>query len=110
MAINYTWTFPTLHVKLAEDGLTNVVYSVDWIYTADDGVGLVASAYGSVAVPPPAPGQFTLYDQLTEQQVQGWVVEALGQAQVDIMTVNLAAQIDHQINPVDANLPPPWSN
>jgi len=106
MAIAYSWSFPVLDVKLMEDGLTNVVYMVNWVYAAADG-GYNANMYGSVAVPAPT-GAFTPYDQLTPQQVQGWVVEALGQEQVDAMTANLARQIDLQKNPVDAALPPPW--
>jgi hypothetical protein len=106
MTIVYSWSFPVLDVKLMEDGLTNVVFMVNWVYAASDG-DYNASVYGSVAVPAPT-GDFTPYDQLTPQQVQGWVVEALGQEQIDSMTAGLASQIDLQKNPVDAALPPPW--
>lgn len=110
MTITYVWSFPVLDVKLSEDGMTNVVYNVNWIYSADDGAGHSATTYGSVGVEPPAPDAFTPYDELTKDQVQSWVVAALGVDQVAAMEVGLANQIQLQINPVDAPLPPPWSN
>lgn len=107
--VSYEWGLGPLDVRLSEDGLTNVVYGVHWSLSAIDG-DYTASSYGSVGVPPPETADFTPYDQLTKEQVEGWVVAALGQEQVDVMKANLAKQIDLQKNPVEASLQPPWSN
>ena len=108
MAVTYTWVFNPLDVKLSEDGLTNVVYNVNWRLIGIDGT-YSANVYGSVGVPAPSPAAFTPYDQLTESMVQGWVVDALGTEQVAAYEQSIAAQIALQQNPVDASLPPPWS-
>lgn len=108
MAISYTWSFPTLDVKYSEDGFQNVVTCVHWVYGAVDG-DYSASVYGSLGLP--APGQpFVSFDDLTQQIVEGWVVEAMGQEQVDAMSASLAGNIENQKNPTGAALPPPWQS
>lgn len=42
---------------------------------------------------------FTPYDQLTEQQVIGWVQDSMSQAEMESMYYNLDAQIQSQKNP-----------
>lgn len=105
--VTYTWVLGPLDVKLAEDGHTNVVYNVNWRLVGTDG-DYRANVYGSCNVPAPT-DSFTPYDQLTEAQVQGWVVAALGDEQVAQYEANIAGQIELQKNPVDATLPPPWA-
>ena len=109
MAVTYTWVFDPLDVKLSDDGLTNVVYNVNWRLIGTDGV-YSDDVYGVVGVPAPSSDAFTPYDQLTQEIVQGWVVDALGTEQVASYETSIAAQIALQQNPVDASLPPPWSN
>jgi hypothetical protein len=108
MAIAYTWSFPVLNVKLHEDGLTNVVTNVHWIFHADDGEGHTANFYGTTSVPSPT-GNFTLFENLTKNQVQGWVVESMGQKTIDQMIDSAQSQIKLQINPTNAVLPAPWN-
>ncbi len=109
MAIEYTWVFNPLNVKLSEDGMTNVVYNVNWRMNAADGE-YTATLYGSIGVPAPSPAAFTPYEDLTEAMVQEWVIEALGPEQVNNLQANLANQIELKKNPVEASLQPPWSN
>jgi hypothetical protein len=109
MAVTYTWVFNPLDVKLSEDGMTNVVYNVNWRLIGTDGT-YSDDVYGSVGVPAPSSAAFTPYDQLTEDQVRMWVLEALGVDQVLAYEQSIAAQIVLQQKPVDASLPPPWSN
>jgi hypothetical protein len=54
----------------------------------------------------PDPENFTPYDQLTEEQVVGWL-----EAELDVpaMTASLQENIDLQINPVVVTLPPAWN-
>lgn len=104
--ITYTWTLGPLSVKLAYDGFTNVVDLVNWSLTgAEDTYS--ANVYGDVNVPAPE-GAFTPYDDLTEEQVQGWVESALGAEQVASYKNALAEQIELQKNPINAMLPSPW--
>jgi len=107
MAIDYTWSFPALDVTYDEDGLTNVVNTVHWIYTAKDG-DYTATTYSTVGLP--APGQpFIDYNELTPEIVEGWVVGALGEETVDAMNASLAANIESQKTPKGGSLPPPWT-
>lgn len=108
MPISYAWEFNPLDVRLSENGLTNVVYSVNWRLTGTDG-DYTATVYGAVTVPAPDPANFTPYDQLSEAQVQGWVTGILGAEQVAVYESSVAEQIAVQKNPVEASLPPPWS-
>ena len=109
MAVTYTWQIGPLNVKLAEDGLTHVVHGVNWrLICADENHS--ADVYGSTNLSTPTTADFTPYDQLTETQVQQWVVDALGFERVECMKINLANQIELQKNPVDVSLQPPWSS
>jgi hypothetical protein len=54
-----------------------------------------ASSYGSVGVSTPTPEVFVSYDDLTEEEVTAWVVNALGVNEpVQFMKDGLAAQIE----------------
>ena len=72
-----------------DDGLTASVYSTQ-SFTKEDGVNI------------------TPYDQLTEEQVVGWVKEALGEEAVAAIDTALAANIADQKAPKTAT-GTPWS-
>lgn len=108
MAITYTWSFPSLDVVYNLDGNSNVVTAVNWIYAASDG-NYSDSCYGTIGLAPP--GQpFIAYDDLTPQIVEAWVVDAMGQDEVDVMSANLAGVIAQKKNPKGGELPPPWES
>ena len=72
--------------------------------------GLIAKIHMSAqALAYVAGSPFTPYAQLTESQVQGWVVDAMGPTQVAALEANIDGQIQQQITPTSVNLPPPWS-
>lgn len=104
MSIAYTWNFPQFDVAKSEDGLTDVVKTIHWRYEAVDG-DYIAGAYGSVGLGAPNPQDFIPYDQITEQ----WAIDAVS-ASVDVpaMQLNLAGQIEAQINPPIVPMPPPF--
>jgi len=108
MAITYTWTFPQLNVQTSAYGQTDVVYSVNYVVTADDGEGHTAQAYGSCAIPYVADDPFILYPSLTQADVLSWTTANLGAEQVANIEAYLSTQIADQINPPTATLPPPW--
>jgi len=55
-------------------------------------------------------GTFTPYDQLTQEQVIGWVQAQLGEQGVANFEANVQGQIDTQVNPPvpPQNTPLPW--
>jgi len=105
--ITYDWTISALECKVKEDDMTDVVYIVHWRYNATDENGITAGTYGAQSVSSPSPEDFTPYDQLTKEQVVGWL-----EADIDVpaMNLNLDEQINLIINPVDVTLPPPFEN
>ena len=94
---NFTWSVPTLERKL-DDGF---VYTAHWRCTASDG-DFSASSYGTAGfTQDPESDSFTPYDQLTEEQVLGWVWN--DGVDKDATEAALQAKIDANKNPTTAN-------
>ena len=97
---SYKWKFEALEVELGPvDGHTDVVYSINWLYVADDGEGHNAQAFGTVSVKWEAPEPFIPYEDLTESDVQGWTGERLGEDELAAMKTRLDANIAEQVTP-----------
>jgi hypothetical protein len=110
--ITYNWNFNPLECYPTEAGQTDVVFNVHWQLYATTG-SYNASSIGTQAVGPLGTGSFTPFEELTKEQVQGWVVDAINAydtGSVDRMYANLATQIENQINPPTVTLPAPWLN
>ena len=88
----YTWSIQQMD-RLTSDGF---VVTVHYNVSAVDG-DYNASTYGTVGYTEQPGEQYIPYDQLTEQQVVGWVQESLGK---DTVEASLSAQIEAQKNPV----------
>lgn len=97
-----------MEVTLQQDGLTNVVNNIDWrlIATVED-KPYTASHWAKQYVSAPAADTFTNYEELTKEQVVGWLESVLDVPQ---LKENLEEQINLQANPVTAILPPPFQN
>jgi hypothetical protein len=105
----FTWSFPSLQVEYSSpDGLQKVVQAVHWTLTGVED-GEQAYTFGVVSLPSPQPEMYTEYDELTQEQVQGWVIGALTQERVDQMMISLQMQINDKKAPKTGNLPPPWT-
>jgi hypothetical protein len=103
MADTYTWNIAQLERKISD----GVVYTAHWTVTATrevtGGDNLTAGSYGSIGFGEPDLKDFTPYADLTEGQVVGWVLAALGDEQVETICSGLSAQLDTKQNPVDAS-------
>ena len=108
MAITNTWGIVQLDAYPEKDGLTDVVFTVHWNLTGDDGEGHTGYAYGSVGVTLDEGGSYTPYNELTKEQVVGWVQESLGAEQVASLEASVANQIEQQINPTVVTPPLPF--
>ena len=111
MSATITWIIEWMECKPTEGQYTDVVISAGWRCNgtqADGSNQYNGSAYGSCAFSQPAEGgQFTPYDQLTQQQVLGWCWN--GNIDKDQIEAAVQAQIDAQINPPVVQPPLPWS-
>jgi hypothetical protein len=108
MEIKYTWEITAMEVILNQDGLSNVVSNVDWgLIASVDGKPYRALHWAKQYVSSPDANSFTNYEELTKEQVTGWLENVLDVAQ---LKENLAEQINLQANPVTALLAPPFAN
>jgi hypothetical protein len=85
---------------------TDVVFTVHWTCSGTDGT-YNASVYSTCAVPAPTGSAFTPYDQLTQDQVLGWVwANGVDKAATEAA---VQQQLNNQINPPVVTPPLPWS-
>lgn len=103
-----TWTVTGLLVKPQAEGLTDVVYIVDWLCSDTDGTN-EARKGGKTEVPAPAGGTFVPFDQLTEAEIVGWVQAQLGPEQVAAIEADLNVQILYMQQPPVVEMPLPWA-
>jgi hypothetical protein len=105
---DYLWKVTSMMVLPKQDGQTDVVVLASYSVTSEIiGAASVQSSQQFTYTG----GEFTPYDQLTEEQVIGWIQSALGEDGV----ANIYANIDGQVNAIQ-NPPPspepqplPWS-
>ena len=92
--INYIWNINQLERNVSDSG----VVVAHWRCTGTDSdTEATASNYGTVSFQPdPASADFVPFDQLTEEQVLGWVHESVDK---DATETALADQIDKINNP-----------
>jgi hypothetical protein len=99
----FTWGIAQLERKLSD----GAVYTAHWTVTATrevtSGDDIAAGGYGSTGFSAPDPDNFTPYGDLTEGQVVGWVLSALGDEQVESICNGLDSQLDTKENLVDAS-------
>jgi len=91
--------YPTFEAK------SDVVFTIYWRMNASED-NYHATAFGSCAVTWAEGDPFTAYEDLTFQQVWGWVAE-----KTDIQATKdfLDRQIEEQKNPPVVSLPLPWA-
>ena len=103
MAISYSWSFSALDVELGPDAddHTDVVYTIHWRYSATDGEDPphLASTIGTASVKWEEGDPWIPYQDLEQSDVQGWVVEDLGEERIEQMESSLATNIAEQITP-----------
>lgn len=107
MTITNTWSVVQMDCYPEADGETDVVFTVHWTLTGTDGT-YTGSVYGSQGVAVDAAAPFTPYADLTQDQVIGWVQDAMGAEQVTAYEDNVAQQIADQINPSVVTPDLPW--
>jgi hypothetical protein len=102
--ITINWIIERLLVKPTEGTLTDVVITADWRCNGSQDQ-YSGTCYGSCSFAPPS-GNFTPYEDLTEEQVLGWCyANGVDQAAIE---ANVSLQIENQINPPIIAPPLPW--
>lgn len=101
MSITYVWSIQQME-RLVSDGF---VVTVHYNVSATDGL-YTSSTYGTVGYTEQPEETFVPYEDLTEEQVVGWVQDSLGK---DAVEANLAEQIEAQKHPTQES-GVPWLN
>ncbi len=102
----FNWQIQSMPAYPQAEGQTDVVFQVNWQCNAND-EGYSANSFGSVPVTYVAGSPYTPYDQLTQEQVWGWINPSIDRPEIE---ANLQALIDAQKNPPVVTPPLPWSN
>ena len=107
MANTYSWIINALDAKIHKDDLDNVIYTVHWSFIGQDDSEepISASSIGTLGVKYNPENPFISYDDLTKEDVVGWLEDGLD---VDSMKESLDNQIELKKNPVDETLRPNW--
>jgi len=93
----FNWTVSAMDYTLSQDGHTNVVNTVHWRVSKEDG-DYFGSSYGTVGLEAPS-GTFVEWADITEDIAVGWAKAALGDDQVAATEAAIDAQIAEQANP-----------
>ena len=104
-----TWIIEQMQCAPQQDGETDVVITAAWRCNGEQVDGdktYTGTVYGSCGFAYTG-GEFTPYDQLTQEQVLGWCWSS--GVDKDATEANVQTQIDNQINPPVVTLPNPWS-
>jgi len=73
MAITYTWEITNMRKAPQLNGMNNVLVHVRWSKTGTDENGTTGVFQGATPLSAPNSGSFTAYEDLTKEQVLGWV-------------------------------------
>ena len=93
----FNWTVSAMDYTVSQDGHTNVVNTVHWRVSKEDG-DHSGSSYGTVGLE--APGEsFVEWDDITETTAVGWAKAALGDEQVSSIEAAIDAQIAEKATP-----------
>jgi len=103
----FTWTVTQLDCYPQADGQTDVVFTVHWTCSGTDGT-YNGSVYSTCNVTYVAGAPYTPYDQLTQDQVLGWIWA--GGVDKDSAEAAVQTQIDNQANPPVVSPKLPWAN
>ena len=97
MATTFEWHVANMEHYTADGAVFTVHYTVG----ANDGT-YSSSAYGSIGLEKPEPGNMIPYADLTEEIVVGWVKDHFGAEKVGEIEAALKQQLDQQHAPTTA--------
>lgn len=106
MANTYWWYISEMNCKPKDGDLTDFVVTVHWNRLATDGT-FNGRVYGSQNFSSKDVADFIPYNELTYDIVCGWLDNTLDVPELDL---NLAQQIEIQVNPPIITLPLPFEN
>ena len=107
MTIQYIWGITKIKAYPTVEDKTNVICTVEWKLTITNGE-YNKQILGTISIPVVHLEPFTPYDQLTEEQVLGWVHKVMGPEQKSQLEAGILVQLEQMINPPVVTVPLPW--
>lgn len=104
--MEFKWIISAMDCAPQTDGLTDVVKAVHWRRIFTDGEYTV-DIYGVCEVGSPTPEHFVSYQDLTKEEVEGWLEVALD---VPKISEQLIILMENARFPEIITLPPPFQN
>ena len=113
----FNWNISSVERAVSLDGLSDGIQTVHWRYRGTNENGVTAETYGATAVGEPNPQDFTPWDEVTEADVEGWLVSIMSvvpeveegeeekPTQLEQMQENLETQIALLITPTTITSP-----
>ena len=99
---NFTWYFET---KVSQTPFSDTITEIHWRIVGEDD-GDTASVYGSASLPEPD-DSFTLFSDLSEDQVKAWVLDTMEQSESELEQ-SIQSQIDAIKQPASVFKSLPW--
>lgn len=108
--ITYIWTITSLSTVPRVDARLDVVVVAQWTLTGTDALGIQASLNSSSQFTLTQGEGYTPYEDLTEDQVIGWVQAELGTEGITSAKTCIESQITSIMNPIEipTQQPLPW--
>jgi hypothetical protein len=103
---NFKWIISAMECVKKDGDLQDIVITIHWRYQAEKD-GFNTDMYGANSMPYPTGEDFIPFNELTKDQVCGWLESTLD---IDAMEESLDKQLELLINPVNVTLPPPFEN
>ena len=96
----YKWSIRLIGSKPASLGEKYFVDLLSWSYNATDNGGNYAACFGTTQLNQPEDEEYsyTPIENLTEEQVVGWLLDTLGEEQVAELKASLDLQLEQNIN------------
>lgn len=104
----YNWLISSLQCYPQEAGKQNVVFMIHWRRQAVNETGLTGDVNGAEPITLDPNAEFTPFENLTEAEVIGWLVAALGPDRIAETQEALDKQISDQVTPPVITPPLPW--
>jgi hypothetical protein len=108
MAISYTWDITNMRKAPTLEGMNNVIVHVRWTKTGTDENGTTGVFQGATPLSLPASGSFTPYEELTKEQVLGWVQAVVVGTYEQHVNEQIQKQITKKNDPWSDVTETPW--
>ena len=105
----YAWTISSLDRYTSYEELTDVVTVIHWRLRGENPDGVTGEVYGAQAIPTPSADDFVSFENLTQEIVEGWLLDSLGEEKVQQFKSSVDTLITEKITPSRIRSSPPWN-